>query len=263
MTPNDGTPLHLNVAIGFIIGISEAYINHPLWTLKNQIQQRKTPSYSVRVLYRGVMTHAASSVPLDAIQTTASRMFLEHQALAGIPKVQRRLIAGFLGGCLGSFISTPAEMIMIRQQEKNSAFIAASRDLWQIGKIRAIYKGLMPTLGRDSLFCCSFFAGVPILRKYFQQHGVHSGLAAIFAGIVSGSSVAVISQPFDTIKTLVQSEGNSSSSKEVVSHIVRNRGFKGLFSGLILRIGRVTSGVLILGVLNDHLEKVFLGKHYN
>lgn len=263
MTPTKETPLHLNLSIGIVIGAVEAWVSHPLWTLKTLLQQGKPLVAHPRVLYRGVTSHAASSVPLDMVQTAASRIFYEHPAFTFIPKATRRLIAGGVGGCFGALISSPAEMIMIRQLDKSLGVKAACKDLWKEGGIRKIYAGIGSTLGRDSIFCCGFFAGVPILRNEFECYTSSPPLASISAGILSGIFTAVLSQPFDTIKTSVQSSSTLTNSFSASRKLVAKSGFKGLYNGLSLRIARVTLGILILGTLNDKLEDVILNKQYN
>lgn len=262
MNPNE-TPLYLNLAIGVTIGVTEAYANHPLWTLKTLIQQKKPLTLSWRVLYRGVASHAASSIPLDTIQTTASRIFYEHPYFKSIPNVRRRLLGGCFGGCFGALISSPAEMIMTRQLDKGISVQNACKDLWSEGRVKRFYAGIGSTLVRDSLFCCGFFSGVPILRDRFERQGFHTGLASVIGGIFSGIITAIISQPFDTIKTVIQSSPDNLSTLSVGRQILIKDGFRGLFSGLTLRVGRVASGILILGVLNDKLESLLLNQQYH
>lgn len=263
MDSTQATSMSLNLLIGCTIGVSEAYVNHPLWALKTRMQQGKPLTLHPRILYRGVMAHAATSIPLDSIQTTACRVFLESDRLAFLPKGKRRLVAGLLGGCIGALISTPAEMIMTRQQDLQSGLSAACESLWREGKIRRLYAGFCGTTARDALFCCGFFAGVPILRSHLEQYHVATPLAVVVAGLLSGCFVAVISQPFDVMKTLVQSSSMTISNRYIIRQVYMRRGFLGFFSGLGLRVGRVASGIFILGALNDYLEKTLLGKQYS
>lgn len=264
---HNSTPWHLNLFIGCAIGITDAYITHPLWAAKTLVQQGKPLTANWRVLFRGVGVHAASSVPLDAIQTAASRIFMENRSFFAHSRwddssnATKRIASGLLGGGIGALISSPSEMIMIRQAEKGEKACKAIKGLWSEGKLGRFYKGFLPTLGRDSLFCCGFFAGVPILTRKFENEDVHPAFATIAAGIISGSITAVISQPFDTVKTLVQSE-KSLTPRKAVQVIYQERGIEGMFSGLLFRMARVTLGVLILGTMNDSLEKILLKKSY-
>lgn len=263
----NSTPWHVNFFIGAAIGITDAYVTHPLWVAKTLVQQKKPVLHNWKVLFRGVGVHALSSVPLDSIQTAVSRHFMESPLFFCHPRwnnrsnAQKRTISGLLGGGVGALISCPSEMIMIHQTDKKIKALPAIKELWKEGKFKEFYKGFFPTLGRDSLFCCGFFAGVPILARKLEKQDVHPILASLAAGIFAGSITAVLSQPFDTVKTVVQSE-KLLKSKQALQSIYHERGVVGLFSGLSFRISRVTLGILILGTMNDLLEKILLSKNY-
>ena len=257
MAIEQNTPWHKSAGIGLVVGSTEAYVNHPLWALKTRMQAGYHFTLNPRVLYRGVVSHATSSVPLDALQISVSRFVMERFFSAETPIEKKRIVGGLVGGCSAALISCPAELIMTYQQN-NMDFRSAVAKITQLGRLQNLYRGFLPTIGRESLFCCGFFSGVPLIKQKLVDLG-HSELVSTFvSGILCGIGTAIISHPFDTIKTVVQASEEKKSGRAIAVEIFHKQGWSGYFTGLTMRLARVTSAVLILGGFNDYLERKFL-----
>ena len=260
-TSKTETPIFQSACMGACMGATEALVNHPLWTIKTRIQSRLPFSLNPRVLYSGLGVHCVSSMPLDIIQVTVSRIFFEGRLLEHLQQANRRISAGFLGGAISAVVSCPAEMIMTQQQSKES-FVEASRLILSSGKVSRFFTALIPTIMREGVFCCGVFAGVPLIEKKCKEAGLSSLASMSIAGVSSGLLATVGSQPFDMVKTIMQSAPLSLpiSIRASVHDLYRDFGVRGFFSGMGLRSIRVVSAVFILGNLNNYLEKTFCVK---
>ncbi len=243
------TPWQTSLFIGFTIGTTDAYINHPLWALKTRQQAGMPFTLNPRILYRGVVSHALSSVPMDMLQVTVSRVAMERLLPKDTSYTTRRLLGGLIGGTAAALISSPAELVMTCQQQGFNPITALKAHP---------FKGFLSAAGRDSLFCCGFFAAVPLVREALEEKDVSSSLAATVAGLSSGVFTAVISHPCDTLKTLIQSSKEKKTYKDAFKEAMQIHGWKGLFTGLPLRTARVASGIFILGTMNDFLERTLI-----
>ena len=243
------TAWYISPLIGFAIGTTDAYVNHPLWAIKTRQQIGAPFTLNPRILYRGVVAHAMSSVPMDMLQVTVSRLSMDHLFSKETSYTNKRLFGGLIGGAFAALISSPVELIMTRQQQDLSPL-----EILRKNPLR----GFSTTVARDSIFCAGFFAGVPLLREKFEERKVEPAIAALAAGIFSGVVTAVISQPFDTLKSNIQASIEPVSHRSAIYAIINKSGYRGLFTGLLMRMARVTSGVLILGVMNDALEQTLI-----
>lgn len=246
MSTSSTTPWHTNLFIGFAVGTTDAYINHPLWVLKTRQQLRQPFTLNPLVLYRGVFTHAMSSVPMDMLQVSISRIAMERFFADDMSYTKKRLISGCIGGTAAAFISTPVELCMTRQQQQLDPIATLKK---------TPFKGWVATAARDSLFCLGFFSAVPLLTTFFEKQGSPPPLATISAGLAAGVMTAVVSHPIDTIKTAVQGSLKHLSYAKACVDILKTDGPLGFVTGLPLRTARVASGILVLGSMNDFLEK--------
>lgn len=247
----NATPWHTNLFIGFSIGVTDVCVNHPLWVIKTRQQLRLTFSLNPRIIYQGVFAHAFTSVPMDMLQTSISRVVTERFFKKETQYEVKRVIGGFVGGVAAAFISAPTEFYLTRQQQKIDPIASLKK---------TPFKGWLGTAVRDGIFCFGFFSAVPMLKHTLEERKIHSVFATVIAGLVSGGITAIVSHPADTVKTLMQASIQPISYKEVCFQILKKSGVKGFFSGVALRTARVSSGILVLGGMNDFLEQKLIYK---
>ncbi len=96
-----------------------------------------------------------------------------------------------------------------------------------------LWRGLTPTLWRDVPFSAIYFAGYEAAKRSLTGGGLGEGNAAgsgeefgvaFVAGAASGSLAAVLTHPFDVIKTKLQTQGSNSSSSSPQQQGVRLSG---------------------------------------
>jgi solute carrier family 25, member 39/40 len=172
------------------------------------------------------------------------------------------LASGILARVSISSIVSPLELIRTNLQSTPispnnpntlRSVLTSIRTLVREQGARSLWRGLGPTLWRDVPFSGIYWAGYEGWKKYFTQRG-HSGpLVAFISGAVSGTTAALITSPFDVLKTRRQAIVASTSTSQVtltatlLRQIVQTEGPAALFAGILPRITKIAPacGIMI------------------
>jgi len=276
---------------GFLTGGVEICITYPLEYIKVQMQLEKqqkvtmkkiiymTANKGFRGFYSGISSWLLFSFPRSA---TRFKVFEDSKKIltanSNIETFQSDLICGTLAGAIeGFFLLTPMQCLQIKMNEdhksKTPQFSTLSKAILGIarrdGLVQGYFAGVWPTVWKAMLNNGIRFT---VFNKVIEtvscgNHESNSNeriaktlLAGAFAGFVS----AVATHPIDTIKSQLQSfEGSKfSNSCDCLSHILRMRGWKGLYSGLVPRVFRVCLEIALQFTLYEQIgkatDKVFL-----
>lgn len=197
------------------------------------------------------------------------------------------LLAGALARSISATLVTPLELIRTRLQASSRSqadLRSILRGLFvemRTTSLRAgggpliLWRGLTPTLWRDVPFSAIYFAGYEAVKRSLTGGGLGEGNAqgsgeefgvAFASGALAGSVAAVLTHPFDVVKTRLQTQGSAKGGQERLSgslrgtegktegnvwqglrRIVRKEGSKGLWKGLSPRTAKVAPacGVMI------------------
>jgi len=123
---------------------------------------------------------------------------------------------------------------------------------------QSLWRGLGPTLWRDVPFSGIYWAGYESGRLLLKKHGYTGVDAAFVSGAASGMIAALITMPFDTLKTRRQAALVSSAERAtnstfslrtagLIRHIIHTEGPKALFAGLTPRVAKIAPacGIMI------------------
>ena len=255
---------------GSLAAVAELTIGHPLWSAKTLIQRGGTFTLTlnpkelyrqIRPLYNGIGPNACSMVPITALQAGLNSAMLK--ALfndSDKPSGFKQFACAFSAGMGASLIASPTELIMTHQGKMGVGFYAAGKYIMQQGGLSALFNGLPATAMRDGKFAAFLLAGSPILKAKIYPYCPNEGSAALAAGIGSGVIATILSQAFDTMKTLQQAANpvESPSLKEAFKNIYASKsGVKGFFKGIEARGARVVSAITIMGAVKEKVESEF------
>lgn len=197
------------------------------------------------------------------------------------------LFSGALARGISATLVTPLELIRTRLQASSRSQATLSsilRGLWiemRTTSLRSgggpliLWRGLTPTLWRDVPFSAIYFAGYEATKRSLTGGGLGEGNAsgsgeefgvAFVSGALSGSFAAVLTHPFDVVKTRLQTQGSPREAEgrlsgtlrgatdghganvwKAMRHILNEEGSKGLWRGLSPRTAKVAPacGVMI------------------
>ena len=169
------------------------------------------------VLWSGLLPSLIMAVPSTAIYFAVYdelKITLQHGRPpdSGIA-VLAPLIAGISGRSLTVAMVAPLELVrtkaMYRRGVLSGGLLRALRDEVAAGGLSSLWRGLMPTLWRDVPFSGIYWLGYErvkaALNSAFPPDAPHSlgrtFAIAFAAGVSSGSVAAVVTTPFDVVKT--------------------------------------------------------------
>ncbi|KAH8835897.1 mitochondrial carrier domain-containing protein [Flagelloscypha sp. PMI_526] len=204
-----------------LIGVpsSTAYMMTYDWLL-NEALPPLIPTSSLVPLYAGVIARTA-------ITTVASPLELLRTNLQSTPPA-------------GTTHSLPSVIRSLRKHVRKNG----SLSLW---------RGLGPTLWRDVPFSGLYWASYQTCKDALARQNFHGPSVAFVSGAASGILAALITSPFDVLKTRRQALLMSSSSRGVsrtiplLKTIWRTEGYSALYAGILPRMAKIAPacGIMI------------------
>lgn len=172
------------------------------------------------------------------------------------------LFAGVIARSAISSLVSPLELIRTNLQSTPTSVdnphtlrsvLGSFRTLVQQQGLTSLWRGLGPTLWRDVPFSGFYWASYETWKRNFAKHGHTGAWVAFLSGAISGTSAALITSPFDVLKTrrqaLVMSPTHNNVSRTVplLLQIIRTEGSSALFTGITPRIAKIAPacGIMI------------------
>ncbi|KAH9253053.1 hypothetical protein BASA81_008959 [Batrachochytrium salamandrivorans] len=216
----------------------------------------------VGALWRGLTPTLIMSIPSTAIYLIGYDLLRERlgTSLSFVgAESYSPLLAGAFARIVSATVISPIELIRTRMQAGNNGMLdiigGISRNV-ALGGPRSLFRGLLPTLWRDVPFSAIYWVGYENIKKRVaildDQGYVANELAASFtSGSISGMISAIVTHPFDVIKTLQQvSHTAETTAPSIISSfkgVLLQSGWRGLFTGVVPRVVKVAPacGIMI------------------
>lgn len=245
-----GSVLKSALAGGLASALSTSLL-HPVDTIKTRLQAStlslpelvsKLPQIGVQGLYRGSIPAILGQFSSHGLRTgifEASRLILINFAPT-LPEIQVQSLSSFCSTVLGTAVRIPCEVLKQRLQAGifDNVGEAVLGTLHQDG-LRGFFRGTGATLCREVPF---YVAGMGLYAesKKAVQHLLSRDLEpweTIAVGALSGGLAAVVTTPFDVMKTRMMTapQGLPVSMSMVAFSILRQEGPLGLFKGAVPR----------------------------
>ncbi|RUS19250.1 mitochondrial carrier domain-containing protein [Endogone sp. FLAS-F59071] len=258
-------------------GIVEVLIMQPTDVLKTRFQSVRVANQyrdgilpatarilrteGVVALYRGTWPVVWIVIPRVSLQymgLAAFKPLFERMEGSLIPLRSSAALAGVCTGIVQAVtLVTPLEMIKVRQQtdlmnsgaeRKYRGMLSTARSVVTEEGILALYKGLVPTVVRQSWGLVVKFTGYTEIKGLFERTAADPTLPlAPWKHMVSGGLtnvlVGVLNSPPDVVKTRMQDRGaNYRGSWDCCMQMLRKEGVMSFFKGAWLRVLRVAPG---------------------
>lgn len=183
----------------------------------------------------------------------------------------RGVLAGSLAGLTESIIAvTPTERLKTflisnatNQMKLYRGELHAYSDIIRTQSIRGLYRGLVPTILKQSSTQGVKMGSYNIIREFSRRHDVpQTGMTALVTGALAGTVTVYVTQPFDTIKTWAQS-ARGAGTVEAFRSVVQREGVRGLWSGSTSRVGRLAFSSSILYTVYEKVVTAMNGSLEN
>lgn len=248
-------PKFIILSGGLIAGFSEIITTYPLDTIKTNIQvypkkyknsihcfKEIYTNYGIRPFFNGMSASLAQVGGKAAIRFSIYDLIFNKLKFYNGNSNMNSLYSGIIAGSFEALVWTaPTERIKILQQKKTKIIPTSLVLRNQVKKngFFSLYIGTFPTILKQSTSVGSRFWLYSILKNKFVKDD-STIFTTILIGGISGSFSAAINQPFDVIKSVIQSKDNKKMGFiETTKIIINNHGITGLFKGLNARILRV------------------------
>ncbi|KAJ8765949.1 hypothetical protein K2173_020465 [Erythroxylum novogranatense] len=199
------------------------------------------PEIGVRGLYRGSIPAIWGQFTSHGLRTgifEASKLLLINVAPT-LPEIQVQSMASFCSTFLGTAVRIPCEVLKQRLQAGLFDNVGeAIVGTWNQDGLRGFFRGTGATLFREVPF---YVAGMGLYAesKKVAQQLLRRELEpweTILVGALSGGLAAVVTTPFDVMKTkMMTARGRSLPMTMVAISIFRHEGPLGLFKGAVPR----------------------------
>ncbi|KAL5801652.1 hypothetical protein ACOSQ3_033284 [Xanthoceras sorbifolium] len=245
-----GSVLRSALAGGLSCALSTSLM-HPVDTIKTRVQAStftfaeiisKLPQIGVQGLYRGSIPAILGQFSSHGLRTgifEASKLVLLNVAPT-LPDFQVQSISSFCSTFLGTAVRIPCEVLKQRLQAGLFDNVGeAIVGTWNQDGLKGFFRGTGATLCREVPF---YVAGMGLYAesKKMAQQLLGRELEAwetIIVGALSGGLAAVVTTPFDVMKTRMMTapQGRPVSMSMVAISILRHEGPLGLFKGAVPR----------------------------
>ncbi|KAL1552073.1 phosphoinositide phospholipase C [Salvia divinorum] len=245
-----GSVLKAALIGGLSCAISTSLL-HPVDTIKTRVQAStltfpeilsQLPQLGVRGLYRGSVPAILGQFSSHGLRTgimEASKLLLINFAPT-LPELQVQSLASFCSTVLGTAVRIPCEVLKQRLQAGLFDNVGeAIVGTWQHDGPRGFFRGTGATLCREVPFyvagMCLYAESKKAVQRLLERE--LEPWETIAVGALSGGLAAVLTTPFDVIKTrtMTAPQGRSVSLSIVAFSILRHEGPLGLFKGAVPR----------------------------
>ncbi|XP_063777560.1 probable mitochondrial glutathione transporter SLC25A40 [Pseudophryne corroboree] len=217
----------------------------------------------VRSLWSGLPPTLVMAIPATAIYFTCYdqlRDLLIHRMRS---TESACLIAGAMARLGSATLISPLELIRTKMQLRPLSYkelttciqSSVAKEGWL-----SLWKGWSPTVMRDVPFSAMYWYNYELGRKWLCQRynkPEPTFTISFAAGAASGSIAAIVTLPFDVVKTrrqielgelevLNDSQKRSRSTWKIMYSIMSENGFRGLFAGLSPRLMKIAPACAIM-----------------
>jgi solute carrier family 25 (mitochondrial citrate transporter), member 1 len=218
-----------------------------------------------RALYKGCSALIVGSIGKDAVRFLSFDTIKQHFAdpTTGTLSPGRNVLAGMAAGvCASIFAVTPTERIKTaliddaRGAKRFQSVPHAMKLILAEDGLVGFYRGFAGTTLKQASATACRFGTYNIIKDFERTRGVQQTTVVNFAnGAVAGTVTALLSQPFDTIKTRSQT-ATKTTTMEAIRGIIADGGIRGFWKGTVMRLGRTVIAGGVMFTTAETVEKM-------
>lgn len=231
----------------------------------------------IKSLWSGLPPTLIMAVPATVIYFTCyDQLCAALRIRMGDHAQEAPLFAGAIARVGSATVISPLELLRTKLQSQKLSYtelrhcirLAVEADGWW-----SMWRGLGPTLLRDVPFSAMYWYNYERAKALLCEHyNISQPTIAIsfLSGAMSGSFAAIVTLPFDVVKTRRQVELGELQAKNLSCHgsstfscmrrIVEQHGISGLFAGFLPRLIKVAPACAIM-ISTYEFGKAFFRKH--
>ncbi|PIA39935.1 hypothetical protein AQUCO_02600405v1 [Aquilegia coerulea] len=264
-----------DLTAGTIGGAAQLICGHPFDTIKVKLQSQPVPLAGQLPKYAGAIDAVKKTIvaeglgglykgmgaPLATVAAFNAVLFTVRGQLESILRsepgsrltISQQVVCGAGAGVVVSFLACPTELVKCRLQAQSALadlsssgggvkysgpMDVAKHVLRSEGGMKGLFKGLVPTLGREVPGNAIMFGVYEGVKQFIAGGQDTSGLgrgSLIVAGGLAGASLWAVVYPTDVIKSVIQVDDYKnpkfSGSIDAFRKILAAEGVRGLYKG--------------------------------
>jgi len=256
-----------NTQLGVLAAFIEGVLLQPTLYWKNARAMKLPFTINPRIIYRGTAASIFNEMQMMGLQFGITGFFQKLFVGNSTNKMSngQTVCAAVLGGVISANAASPVELIMIQQQRYGGSFLGTPAKIikdygWGLN---GILRGLFPTMVRDSIYVTGMLGVTPVVQDYLmEKHNQDQSTASLVASIVGGVFGAVVSQPFDVLKTCMQGDVDQATYGTLVPAIKKvwsEGGVNRIFNGCFWRTVNIVGTVYIANECRNRLPPYMFG----
>ncbi|KAL7665099.1 Carrier protein YMC1, mitochondrial [[Candida] zeylanoides] len=262
----DNVQVYKDLFGGTVGGIAQVIVGQPFDTIKVRVQSAPQGSQTGAIevvkklianegpkgFYKGTLTPLVGVGACVSVQFSVNeymKRYYDQVVPGGQLTLAQYFNCGAVAGFFNGFLASPIEHIRIRLQtqtanvkEFNGPLDCAKKLYQSHGMIGGIYKGLGPTLVRESIGLGTYFATYEALinrelqqqKKGLQRSDIPAWKLCLYGGL-SGYTLWFAIYPVDVIKSKLQTDSLSApryrGSVDALKDIWKGQGIRGFYRG--------------------------------
>ncbi|XP_022653439.1 solute carrier family 25 member 40-like isoform X2 [Varroa jacobsoni] len=224
----------------------------------------------LQALWSGLPPTLVMAVPSTVLYFTSYDLIKQNlEAVRYSTPVQAAFISGATARTLTCVAISPLELVRTKMQSQKLSYADIARTISTMVReqgVRSLYMGLASTLLRDVPFSCIYWSTYEFMKRSFN--GDHPPLMfCLMAGATAGSTAAILTLPFDVIKThrqlelgeaITQTRPKVKDPVTMLLNLYKQSGVSGLFTGLVPRLARVAPACAIMITTYEGFKAYFV-----
>jgi hypothetical protein len=201
----------------------------------------------------------AAMGPTTAFQT-ATNAALERNMPGTEPHM--KIARAFLAGVASATLCAPIDLIILDQQKNNRNALKTLQHLYRETGARVCIRGWTATALREGPWSVAYLSVFPMVQERIKSKidnpVTGHATAYVGAGAISGTLVAFVTHPVDTVKTHMQSDYTRIKNRtmyQTIRNIYATDGYKGFFKGATPRAINCGLAVPLIGTLTMYMTK--------
>ncbi|KAH9944436.1 mitochondrial carrier [Epithele typhae] len=204
-------------------------------------------------LWKGAGTSLLIGVPASTCYMLTYDHLLNTTLPPLLPQAVVPLSAGIVARTAMTSLLSPLELVRTNLQSTPispdnphtlRSVLTSVRNLARVNGWHYLWRGVGPTLWRDVPFSGLYWAGYELCKRRLGRMGYEGAGVAFVSGAASGTTAALLTSPFDVLKTrrqalLMASSSTRTSSLGLAAEILRTEGPAALYAGIAPRITKI------------------------
>ncbi|XP_043252192.1 mitochondrial 2-oxoglutarate/malate carrier protein-like isoform X2 [Colletes gigas] len=286
MSNQKTVPNAVNFLIGGTAGMAATCFVQPIDLIKNRMQLSGTKTSTMKIVssiiekegflafYAGLSAGLLRQSTYTTTRLGVNSWLSEVASKDSHPSFLLKALIGSTAGCIGAFVGTPAEVVLIRmtadgrlpfeRRNYKNVFNALVRIIKEEG-ILVLWRGTVPTMGRAMVVNAAQLASYSQTKEILINTGYFKDNTPLYfvSSMISGLVTTAASMPVDIAKTRIQNmkivdgKPEFKGAIDVIVRVCRNEGLFSLWKGFFPYYARLGPHTVLTFIFLEQMNTMY------